>query len=954
MKHIILFLVLLLALFSTMPANAIMVGITLDVHQDVMAPPDQLPNDFHIEGKICSHSATTPTLVSHVDGPFVPPNGMFNYTITPAGTGNPGEYWYTVTADWSFPAGSPGLPFCQVYHFGLIFDVEGDNTMINVEGWWTRDGKRIGDVIRNLFNNGAVPVLGFDVKSETSSLGQSIRIGNGITNPALPPNHMPQPIENIKITQMDVISFPADTPISIDQLKLGGAQDTWAWRPVTNTNGVVISPGNPLYIAPDSFFDVFLETLQPEQPGVLPGQQFSIPADGFLVARTKMQFTNNAGITEEQWQWDFHQAPGTDLCKWQQSDEYKWLQMPDLMSTGVDVRMDDAGIDSQNPYPTRILADDFKCVETGPITDIHFWGSWLNDIKGNIEWIHVSLHSDIPANLPDVPWSKPGPVLWERNYYQGQFNETLFATLPLNQYEWWYDPFKSISIPNGDQNVWQYDICIPQQDWYIQKGTIKNPIIYWLDIQVHVRSSQPQPQFGWKTRDWRTENFGGGHFMDDAVFGLKDPSNINWVMDLHYPPGHPNSLKSMDMAFVITGQKRQRDWGDAPSPYPTLAVNNGASHGIIPGYCLGNLIDAEPDGQPNAIAIGDDLNNFADEDGVSFNSIYVGCKAKVKVVASAPGFLNAWMDFNGNGSWADMGEQIFTNQPLVAGANWLTYQVPNNAISGKAFARFRFNSTGGLTFTGNANDGEVEDYMVQIKPMPITVNKAVAKTLNPGTDVMIKRDIVTANFGSYGWYFEEPDRKLGEIAQLGRFAGIGVKVEPEDPAPWIPGDMVTCVGTTVLDGCELMVKEACSWKDGYDTPLKPLAQNNISSGGAMFGSQPGLTDVVVSGVCPKSAYGTNSVGLLVRIFGICTYVESDATGNPVNAWFNDGSNLWDGTYRPDQMPALGVKVHFPTTLAIAIAEGKYYAASGIMRTFLTNTNECARCLWATEIAQMNQ
>ena len=30
-----------------------------------------------------------------------------------------------------------------------------------------------------------------------------------------------------------------------------------------------------------------------------------------------------------------------------------------------------------------------------------------------------------------------------------------------------------------------------------------------------------------------------------------------------------------------------------------------------------------------------------------------------------PGFLNAWVDFNNNESWADPGEQIFTDEPVV-------------------------------------------------------------------------------------------------------------------------------------------------------------------------------------------------------------------------------------------------------------------------------------------------
>ena len=55
----------------------------------------------------------------------------------------------------------------------------------------------------------------------------------------------------------------------------------------------------------------------------------------------------------------------------------KWEQLPDLSPTGMDV---DATWHPETPEPPPlILADDFLCTETGFITDIHIWGSWIND-----------------------------------------------------------------------------------------------------------------------------------------------------------------------------------------------------------------------------------------------------------------------------------------------------------------------------------------------------------------------------------------------------------------------------------------------------------------------------------------------------------------------------------------------------------------------------------------------
>jgi uncharacterized repeat protein (TIGR02543 family) len=153
------------------------------------------------------------------------------------------------------------------------------------------------------------------------------------------------------------------------------------------------------------------------------------------------------------------------------------------------------------------------------------------------------------------------------------------------------------------------------------------------------------------------------------------------------------------------------DFGDAPDPtYPTLLAGDGARHVIVPGYHLGAGIDSENDGQPDQNADGDEF-----DDGVIFGANLVqGVPAPVTITASAPGFINAWIDLNVDGDWDDAGEQIFADQAVAAGANLLHVAVPADAAPGKTFARFRFSSMLGLSFTGPADDGEVEDLVVVI------------------------------------------------------------------------------------------------------------------------------------------------------------------------------------------------------------------------------------------------
>ena len=172
----------------------------------------------------------------------------------------------------------------------------------------------------------------------------------------------------------------------------------------------------------------------------------------------------------------------------------------------------------------------------------------------------------------------------------------------------------------------------------------------------------------------------------------------------------------------------QWDFGDAPGKYPTLLANNGARHTVLPGFYLGQSVDTEPDGQPNADATGDDVNppgGRDDEDGVIFLTPLVpGQTARVRVILTAPqnpnggpgtGRLNAWIDFNQNESWADAGEQVFTNVLITAGTNGLFLMIPAGAMAGPTFARFRLNREGNLSFAGPAADGEVEDYQVNLQ-----------------------------------------------------------------------------------------------------------------------------------------------------------------------------------------------------------------------------------------------
>src|SRR5690606_4787509 len=127
-------------------------------------------------------------------------------------------------------------------------------------------------------------------------------------------------------------------------------------------------------------------------------------------------------------------------------------------------------------------------------------------------------------------------------------------------------------------------------------------------------------------------------------------------------------------------------------------------HEIVPGFLLGTLINIDVDGPQTPEDAAAQVN---DNDGVNFDNFVRGYSTTITVTASGitgtrPGYLDAWIDFNGDGDWSDAGEQILTRYELVNGDNQIIVSIPNSAELGETYARFRLSSVGGLTPMGLA------------------------------------------------------------------------------------------------------------------------------------------------------------------------------------------------------------------------------------------------------------
>ncbi|MGB7323223.1 MAG: HYR domain-containing protein, partial [Rubripirellula sp.] len=244
------------------------------------------------------------------------------------------------------------------------------------------------------------------------------------------------------------------------------------------------------------------------------------------------------------------------------------------------------------------------------------------------------------------------------------------------------------------------------------------------------------------------------------------------------------------------------DFGDAPTldqsgfaaNYPVTVAENGARHFVGPLF-LGSTIDSESDGQPlgSGFASGDG----DDEDGVVFNASVVtvddvSTTSSVSVTASMEGKLDAWVDFNRDGDWDDEGELIFGAVDLVVGVNVLPFTVPAGSEIGTTAARFRLSSAGGLSPTGVASDGEVEDYGVEIvdgnDPASVFVD-----AVSIDTSVRVDQgEMIVSGQSSAGenvTLFSSPVAVVGELDIRGR--------DTDDTLVFASIDEFTAIGATV-------------------------------------------------------------------------------------------------------------------------------------------------------------
>jgi len=213
----------------------------------------------------------------------------------------------------------------------------------------------------------------------------------------------------------------------------------------------------------------------------------------------------------------------------------KWSQRPEPIEPNLPE--DFNGWDEiSDPCSRPILADDWLCRDDRPVTDIHWWGSFIGWSQPELppvrpQAFHIGIWTDDPCDFPgDI--SHPNIMIWENICDNWVWN---FAG---------YDVF-----PGQDPCEWPREACfqfnqlLSEDEWFWQDPNAPwdtdgdpNSAVYWLSIYpIFNAADYLDPQFrpwGWKTRP---------HYYNDDAYMIQDVvmPPVDWPWPAPQPPNWP-------------------------------------------------------------------------------------------------------------------------------------------------------------------------------------------------------------------------------------------------------------------------------------------------------------------------------------------------------------------------------------------------------------------------------
>ncbi|PTB30926.1 GEVED domain-containing protein, partial [Photobacterium phosphoreum] len=217
---------------------------------------------------------------------------------------------------------------------------------------------------------------------------------------------------------------------------------------------------------------------------------------------------------------------------------------------------------------------------------------------------------------------------------------------------------------------------------------------------------------------------------DTATNSDEDPRSFGEVSD-----GEVEDHRIM-VSVMDFGDAPDIDVGSATGDYQTKSTDGGAAHHKADtnsnnqiDITLGTAWDDDDGTLQGFPANADDLDETTnDEDGVTLSSAMEppGGSFDLDIVltkdsgSTLSGLqLHAWIDWNRDGDWDDVGEHVINNPTATAGTSSTPITVPGDAELGYTYVRVRACSTDTSCNSpiGEADDGEVEDHQFMVSDL---------------------------------------------------------------------------------------------------------------------------------------------------------------------------------------------------------------------------------------------
>jgi len=210
-----------------------------------------------------------------------------------------------------------------------------------------------------------------------------------------------------------------------------------------------------------------------------------------------------------------------------------------------------------------IVADDWQCEDDRPVTDVHWWGSFIGWTQPHPPPVMPqAFHLGIWTNVKDpdpcdlLTFSHPGTLVWENYCTKYVWNFAGYDRDPRS-----YVPGIDPCEPGDDaamDSCFQFTQLLSEDEWFFQEPNDDpcDPQIYWLSIApVFNAADYSDPNFyqwGWKTRQ---------HYFEDDAVRIEDVSPA-WPISLHakwlqgtpiqWPDWPDPEGETWDLAFELT------------------------------------------------------------------------------------------------------------------------------------------------------------------------------------------------------------------------------------------------------------------------------------------------------------------------------------------------------------------------------------------------------------------